>query len=117
MSKVSYRCSNSVALFFTLALAAVIVVNVFLFTAVVVISKLIELEPAGTVTLAGTMAREGRLLVSATFKPPRGAGPVRAIVPVAVPPPCSEEGLTVNTDSATGIGGLTVMVVDLFTPE
>ena len=43
-------------------------------------------EPAGTVTVAGTLATVGSLLVSVTVTPPDGAEPVSEIVTVATCP-------------------------------
>jgi hypothetical protein len=98
----------------------VIVVNVFLLTDVVVMLKFMELAPAGTVTLAGTVAFEGLLFLSRTVTPPGGAGPLRVTVPVAVEPPRTEEGFATSSEStagADGVDGFTVTTADLLTPE
>src|SRR3989442_12673421 len=61
-------------------------------TALVVTVNVALVAPAGTVTLAGTVAAE-LLLDSVTCAPPAGAGPARAPVPggwpAAGPPPRS----------------------------
>ena len=43
--------------------------------------------PAGTVTVAGTLATDGSLLVTETVMPPAGAGPFKMIWPVVGFPP------------------------------
>ena len=72
-----------------------------------------ELPPAATVTLAGTLATEGLLLVSATTVPPAGAGPLRVTAPVEELPAFTVEGESVNDD---GTDGLMVTVVVLVMP-
>jgi hypothetical protein len=116
----NHRCSISVARFLTLAFVAVIVVNVFLLTDVVVMAKFMEIAPAGTVMLAGTAAFAGLLLLSSTVTPPSGAGPLRVTVPVAVEPLRTEEGFAASSESTAsvdGAGGFTVTTADLLTPE
>ena len=51
--------------------------------------------PAGTVTLAGTVAAEGLLLARPTLAPPAGAGALRLTVPCDVCPPFTAPGLNV----------------------
>ena len=61
-------------------------------TGEVVTVNVVEVDPAGTVTVAGTTALlllEARL----TTKPPVGAGPVRAAVPVEALPPVTVAGV------------------------
>ena len=79
----------------------------------VVTMNVAELPPAGTVTLAGTLATEGLLLDSATAFPPAGAGPLRVTVPVEELPAFTVEGESVND---AGTDGLMVTVVVLVTP-
>jgi hypothetical protein len=78
-----------------------------------VIVKVAELAPAGTVTDAGTVAAVVLLLASVTTVPPLGAGPSRVTVPVAVSPPVTLLGAIA---SAATTGGLTVRVADLVGP-
>jgi hypothetical protein len=65
--------------------------------------KVPEVEPAATVTLAGTVATEVLLLARVTDVPPVGAGPPRVTVPVAVPLEAMEFGDTVSAVSAAGL--------------
>jgi hypothetical protein len=53
-------------------------------TAVVVMLKVAELSPPGTVTVGATAATSGSLLPSVTTVPPTGAGPFNRTVPVDV---------------------------------
>lgn len=76
-------------------------------TAAVVIVNVTVAEPSGTVTLAGTVATEVRLLVRVTTIPPAGAGPVSVTVPVEGVPPCTLAGSRVRDDI---VGVLTVRV-------
>ena len=70
----------------TPAAVPVIVVILAVRVGVVVIVKLVVRLPAGTVTVAGTWPST-LLIESETVRPPVGAGPVRAMVPVALKPP------------------------------
>jgi len=63
--------------------------------------------PAGTVTLAGTVAADVLLLLSVTVTPPVGAGPFSVTVPVDVPPGATDVGFKLNE---LGVGVLTVNV-------
>jgi len=80
---------------------ALIVTAVFDLTGVVVISKVAELLPAGTVTVAGTRALAGLLLTRVTTTPVCGAGSFRRTVPVVVRPPITVGDFNVNDESAT----------------
>ena len=71
------------------------------------------LNPAGTVTLDGTLATDVLLLASATSAPPAGAGPLNATVPVEELPPVALDGFNV-TEVRTG--GSTVIVAVCVTP-
>ena len=86
----------------------------------VVIVKLALVAPAATVTLAGTVAAPGRLLVRATAVPPVGAVLDSVTVPVEGLPPVTLVGLTLKAESVAGGGavasGVTVKVADLVTP-
>src|SRR6476660_10540400 len=81
---------------------------VLLPTAVVVIGKVALLAPAGTVTLAGTVAAV-LLLDSVTVAPPVGAAPLRVTVPVDELPPVTLVGLTATEDKDKA-AGVTVSV-------
>lgn len=89
---------------------------IFLFVDAVVILKLAELAPAGTVTFAGTLALVGLLLASVTTTG-LAVTLFSVTVPTEVEPPTTVVGFRVRDDSTAGVGGLTVIVVDLITPE
>ena len=82
----------------------------------VVTVKFNEVLPAGTVTVAGTLALLALLLNKLTTKPPLGATAVSVIVPVDPLPPRTDVGLRVNDDSAAGAAGFTVKAADFVTP-
>jgi hypothetical protein len=88
---------------------------IFLLVVVVLILKVAELAPAGTVTFAGTVALVGLLLVSVTSK---GVEVIllSVTVPTELDPPTTVLGFKVRDESAAGAGALTVSVADLFTP-
>jgi len=67
-------------------------------TALVVIGKVALVAPAGTVTLAGTVATAVLLLDSATVAPPVGAAPLRVTVPVDELPPVTLVGFSATED-------------------
>ena len=75
--------------------------------------------PAGTVTLAGTLAAAVLLLESVTSAPPDGAGPLNVTVPVEdCVPPITLVGLSVSDESVTAGGGAGATVIEavLVTP-
>src|SRR5262245_25087606 len=83
----------------------------------VVTVNVLEVEPAVTVTLAGTPATVEFALERVTTAPPVGAGPVSVTVPVEVAPPLTELGLSVSVESVSGGGGgVTVSVAVFVTP-
>ena len=72
-------------------------------TGEVVTVKLALVDPAGTVTEAGTVAAAVSLLVRLTGIPPAGAGPVSVTVPVELVPPCTDAGLRLIELKAGGV--------------
>ena len=83
---------------------AEIVAEVGTRTADVFTLKVTLLAPAGTVTLAGTLAAVVLLLESATCAPPDGAGPLNVTVPVDEFPPVTLAGFTETEASEVGAG-------------
>src|SRR5512132_3983922 len=77
---------------------------VFAPTALVVTLKLALLAPAGTVTLAGTLAAL-ELSESDTAAPPLGAAPLKVTLPVAALPPVTLVGVMLNAESVGPLGG------------
>ena len=75
---------------------AVIVTLVALETARVETVKVALVVPAGTVTVLGTVATLGLLLLRFTTNPPDGAGAVRVTVPVLLLPPTTLVGFSVR---------------------
>jgi hypothetical protein len=67
--------------------------------ALVVIVKLVELLPAGTVTVGGTWRTAGLLLLNVTTPPPAGAEVTSWTVPCVEVPLTMSVGLTLNPDS------------------
>lgn len=71
-------------------------------TAVVLTGKVVEVAPAGKVTLAETVAAAVLLLARLTTAPPLGAGPLSVTVPVEGFPPVTLTGFSVTEDRARG---------------
>lgn len=89
---------------------------IFLLVDAVVILKVAELAPAGTVTFAGTLALAGLLLTNVTVTA-LAVTLFSVTVPTELEPPTTVVGFKVRDESTAGVGGVTVIVVDLFTPE
>ena len=87
---------------------AMIVDDWLLLTVLVEIVKVALVDPAGTVTLAGTVAAAVLLLDNETTTPPDGAAEVRVIVPVAGLPPNTVAELRLRPESDAEVGVLTV---------
>ncbi len=81
----------------------VIVDDVVAVTLLVETVKVTVVAPAGTVTLAATVAAVVLLDVSVTTVPPAGAGPLRVIVPVLEAPPFTDVGFS-TTEIGAGVG-------------
>ena len=82
-------------------------------TGLVVTVKLALVPPAGTVTLAGTVAAFVLLLESVTCAPPAGAGAFSVTVPAEGFPPVTLAGLRASEET---IGGITVSVAICVAP-
>lgn len=82
-------------------------------TPLVVIVKVVLVDPAAMLMLAGTCAADVLLLCNVTIAPPAGAGPLKATVPVEVFPPTTEVGFLAIEER---VGALTVSVVVLMSP-
>src|SRR3989442_9973063 len=82
-------------------------------TALVVIVNVVLVAPAGTVTLAGTVAAAVLLLDSVTCAP-AGAGPSSVAVPVELLPPVTVVGLSASEERRAA--GFTVSVAVRVTP-
>jgi hypothetical protein len=85
-----------------------IVTSVEAATALVVMVNVALLDPAGTVTLAGTRAVAVLLLARVTTTAPAGAFPFKVTFPVELLPPVTVEGVF-ERESKDGV--LTVSVV------
>lgn len=93
---------------------AEIVAEVEMITAEVFTVKVALVLPAGTVTLAGTLAAP-LLLESITCAPPAGAGPLSVTVPVDdCKPPTTLLGFNVSEETT---GGVTVSEADGVRPS
>src|SRR5260370_6779436 len=75
-------------------------------TALVLTVNVALLAPAGTVTVAGTVAAAVLLLVRLTTAPPLGAGPLSVTVPVEGFPPVTLTGFRPSKERVAG--GVTV---------
>ena len=82
-------------------------------TAMVVTVKVAVALPAGTITLAGTVAA-ALFLDKATEMPPLGAALLKVTVPVEDVPPVTLVGLT-ETEESAGAGGVIVSAAVLLT--
>ena len=108
-----YRVTPRVAVWVTPPADAEILTEVELLTLLVETVKVALWAPAGTVTLAGTVATPVLLLVNVTTVPPGGATSSSATVPCEVLPPWTEVGLSANVAGVTGKGaGFTLSVAD-----
>src|SRR5262249_5496089 len=96
---------------------AEIVTAVEAVTPFVVTVNVVLVAPAGTVTLAGTVATAVLLLERVTTVPPAGAGALRVTVPCEVLLPITLVGLSVNEKTLTvAAAGFTVSIADCVTP-
>ena len=77
------------------------IAEVAVVTELVVTVKKPLVAPAGTVTLAGTLATAVLLLDSVTTAPPLGAAPLSVTVPCEELPPTTLAGLRVREDTIT----------------
>jgi hypothetical protein len=85
-------------------------------TLLVATANVAEVDPAGIVTDAGTVAA-GELVVSLTTAPPVGAGPPRVTVPRTLEPPVTDAGETETpVSAAVALAGSTVRVAVLVPP-
>ena|SRR5438477_85133 len=69
-------------------------------TALVAAVNVALVAPAGTMTVAGTVAMAALLLASETVLPPAGAGAFKLAVPVEDDPPTTLEGLKLSEPRA-----------------
>lgn len=89
------------AVLVTVPWVPVMVAAVVAVTENVVTVKDALVEPAGTVTLAGTVAAAVLLLDRLTTVPPPGAAPLKVTVPCEDVPPVTLAGLMASDDSVT----------------
>ena len=71
-------------------------------TVFVVTVNVAVVDPAGTVTLGGTVVAFVLLVERATAAPPAGAGPFKVTVPVEEEPPGTDVGLSVSEERTGG---------------
>ena len=86
------------------------VTEVTLATELVVTVNVAVVDPAATVTLAGTCAAVVLLLVNPTVAPPVGAAALNVTVPVDELPPVTLVGFRETEDKDTVAAGFTVSV-------
>jgi len=79
----------------------------------VVITKVADLLPSGTMTLGGTVAFSVSLLLSVTETPPAGAAPFNVTVPVELAGAVTVVGFTVRF-SIVEPSGIVIVAVALF---
>ena len=91
------------------------VTEVEVLTARVVTPNATVVDPAGTDTLAGTVATAVLLLSRAIVAPPLGASPFNVKVPVEGDPPLTLDGFSVSELSEAG--GITAREAMRVTPE
>jgi hypothetical protein len=103
----------SVAVLVTLPKEAQIVTEAWLGTGCVVTTKLADVCPSGTATLAGPVATAGSLLERLMSIPPEYAGPERLAVQLTEVPPVTVVGAQLNE---LRTGGTTISMVVLVTP-
>ena len=103
-----------VALWLLPEYVAVMLTAVDVVTLRVVTVKVVLVLPAGTVTLAGTVAAAVLPLVSVTAAPPEGAAALKVTVPVEDVPEFTDVGLNVTDDTRSGA---TVRVALWLLPE
>jgi hypothetical protein len=86
-------------------------------TTSVVMTNAALVDPAGTVTLAGTIATDVLLLDRVTRAPPLGAGALRATLPVEGDPPLTLVGFN-RSDTRVAVAdcGMTVREPVCVTP-
>lgn len=80
---------------------------------IVVMTKVAEFFPSGTVTLDGTVAFSVSLLLSVTVTPPAGAAPFNVTVPVELAGAVTVVGFTVRF-SKVEPSGIVIVAVALF---
>jgi hypothetical protein len=98
-----YRVTPRVAVWVMPPADAEILTEVELLTLLVETVNVALVEPAGTVTLVGTVATAVLLLDRFTTVPPDGAALLKVTVPWEGVPPYTEVGLSV-TDNGPGVG-------------